>query len=114
MNWPYKKTPTVSAEERIKAAAIEARLAPLEDQTTAEVPELSPATAQRPVEVRSIADQVTEAIALALSGGEGRPAGLIQGMPLTQVGLHQHAELEIEKKTGLGHVVDRATFRQDH
>lgn len=107
MIWPYGKTPLaaplVSAEERVKAAAKEDQMAPEVPQRPAQADQMA----------ADIADQVTEAIAQALKGGEVRPAGLIQGMPLTQVGLHQHAELEVEKKTGLGHVVDPATFRQD-
>ncbi len=109
MNWPYgkpKTDPVVSAEERVRAAA-------KEDQTTIEAPPVAAVAAVPTVEDHSIADQVAEAIAQALKGGEARPAGLIQGMPLTQVGLHQHADLEIERKEGFGHVVDPATFRQD-
>jgi|CXWL01.1.fsa_nt_gi hypothetical protein len=88
-------------EERVNAAAVE-------DQNTVEVPQMA-------VEDRSIADLVSEAIAEALHHGPVRATGLgEQRLPLVQLGLHQHAELEIEKKTGLGHVVDPATFRQDH
>ena len=108
MNWPYRKTPTMTAEERVNAAAAE-------DQVCPEVPLMAPEVPLMAVEVRSIAEQVSEAIAQALNSGPVRETGLgDQRLPLTQLGLHQHAELVIEQKQGLGHVVDPQTFREDH
>lgn len=92
-------------EERVNAAAIEDQMAPEVPQRPAQADQMA----------ADIADQVAEAIATALQSGPVRATGLgDQRLPLTQLGLHQHADLEIERKTGLGHVVDPQTFREDH
>lgn len=109
----------MTAEERVNAAAIEDQAAVEVPQRSVEADQMAPEVPQRPAQAdqmaADIADQVAEAIAQAIQSGPVRATGLgDQRLPLTQLGLHQHADLEIERKTGLGHVVDPQTFREDH